>query len=421
MLRAHAAAYLAWRGERASWIERCVLAQLTACGTAAMGDHSWYCDSCGEVQVAYNSCRNRHCPTCRGAARAQWLDRLRATLLPVSYFHVIFTLPHELSRLILANRRLLYGLLFQAAAAALLELAADPRYLGARLGLLMVLHTWGQLMQHHAHLHCVLPAGGLSLDGTQWVHCREKFLVPVNVLSELFRGKYLAGLKRLWRQGKLKLDDKLSDLSDQRRFECWLSTLYEKNWNVYCQAPLEPDQGPEPVLKYLARYVAGVAISDRRLVSHENGQVTFRWKNYARGGRAETQSLSGLEFVARYMLHVLPRGLVRIRYYGMLSNRNRKRDLARCRELLGATTDASPEAACLAAPAVQPASSVEQRQCPICGRGRLLPLQSSPRPSWRQLMARQIAAWARPASLTPSTWRRQAKQSISCPSIPDTS
>jgi hypothetical protein len=381
VLRSYAGEYLAWRGEKASFQERRVLAQLTACRTAQMGGHAWHCDSCGAVRAAYDSCRNRHCPTCRGAARAKWLERVRDDLLPVPYFHVIQTLPHEpmLDRLVLANRRLLYGLLFRAVAEALLQLAADPRYLGARIGLLSVLHTWGQLIDTHVHVHLVVPGGGLSLDGTAWVSCGEEFFLPVQVIGSLFRGKFLAGLKRLWRKGKL------SPLAEKRRFEPWLSTMYKKNWVAYAQGPPSGVVGAEPVLKYLARYVSGVAISDRRLVSDSGDRVAFRWKNYRRGRAEETTSLPGVEFVRRYLLHVLPRGLVRIRYYGLLSNRCRRHHLARCRALIGEPSN--PAAAHWQhAPAVELAElkllgRTEPPLCPSCRRGRLVLLETWPRAS----------------------------------------
>ena len=226
-----------------------MLAQLVSCRTARMGGHAWKCDQCGAVQASYDSCRNRHCPTCRGVARAKWLERVRQDLLPVPYFHVVQTLPHEpyLDRLVAANRALLYGLLFRSTAKTLLQLAADPRYLGARIGLLMVLHTWSQVMGRHTHVHVVVPGGGVSLDGTGWVSCDEEFFLPVEVIASLFQGKFLAGLKRLWRKGKLKLDGKLSPLADKRRFDSWLSTLYAKKWIAYSQGPPSGVQGAEAV------------------------------------------------------------------------------------------------------------------------------------------------------------------------------
>lgn len=382
MLRAHAAEYLARRGPKASLRERSVLAQLVSCRTARMGGHAWKCDTCGVVRASYDSCRNRHCPTCGGVTRAKWLDRVREDLLRVPYFHLVQTLPHEphLDRLVLTNRTLLFGLLFRATAESLLELAADPRHLGARIGLLMVLHTWGQLMQCHSHLHVLVPGGGLSLDGTRWVSCRNEFFLPVQVIGALVRSKFLAGLKQLWLDGKLTLESKLSRLADRRAFESWLSTLYAKKWVVYCQGPPSGIEGADAVLKYLARYVSGVAISDKRLVSHANGRVNFHWKNYRRGGRQQTTSLSGVEFVARYMQHVLPRGLVRIRYYGLLSNRHRQRQLTRCRALIGVSSESFPPEPLTASAANPPETKgqaiSDARECPSCRRGRLVLLDT---------------------------------------------
>jgi hypothetical protein len=434
VLRAHAAEYLAWRGERASFQERRVLAQLTACRTAALGGHAWECDNCGAIRADYNSCGNRHCPTCRGAARAKWLERVRADLLPVPYFHVVQTLPHEpqLDRLVLANRTLIFGLLFHATAEALLELAADPKHLGARIGLLMLLHTWGQLMELHTHVHVVIPGGGLSLDGERWVSCRAGFFLPVAVIGALVRGKFLAGLKRLWRAGKLKLEGKLSPLADPRTFESWLATLYAKNWVAYAQGPPSGITGADAVLKYLARYVSGVAISDRRLVSHANGRVTFRWKNYARGGRSQTTApLEGVEFVRRYLLHVLPRGFVRIRAYGLLSNRSRQSDLARCRAWFaasphGAVTAAAPVA--LTTPAAAVAASASGRAdastCPSCRGGRLVLRANWPRPTvWelvnRQSSPRRIRVARRAAR--PAVARHMARERTMAAGVEDTS
>jgi len=354
------------------------------------------------------------------------------------------TLPHEpqLDRLVLANRALLYGLLFHVTAAALLELAADPRHLGAKIGLLMVLHTWGQLMDPHTHVHVVIPGGGLSLDGTYWVSCRDGFFLPVAVIGALVRGKFLAGLKRLWRSGKLKLAGKLSPLADKRTFESWLATLYAKKWVAFAQGPPSGITGADAVLKYLARYVSGVAISDRRLVSHANGRVTFRWKNYARGGcSALTPPLLGVEFVRRYLLHVLPRGFVRIRGYGLLSNRSRRTDLARCRALLGASPPAASSAAMpVAAPATpgaavasSPSAIADPSTCATCHRGRLVLRQSWPRPTVWDLVARQSSP-RRPraahsaarravhhAASRPATARRIAAERSPAARVEDTS
>lgn len=399
VLRAHAAEYLAARGTRACWAERHALAQLTACRTAALGGHSWFCDACGEVQVAYNSCRNRHCSTCGGPARARWLERVRQDILPVPYFHLVFTLPHELSQLALANRRAVYGLLFQSAWQALRELATDPRHLGAKIAALLVLHTWGQNLEHHPHVHCVVPGGGLSPDGTRWIASRSpKFFLPVRALSRLFRGKFLSALKRLHREGKLRLDEQLAPLANPQRFQHWLTPLYQKEWVVYAQPPLSPRQGPDAVLKYLARYVAGAAISDQRLISRTDGNVTFRVKNYRQGRCQQTLTLRGGEFVRRFLLHVLPRGFVRIRCYGFWANTQRNTVLPHCRELLGAAAPPKaepPRGATDRAEALTPAKGTP-RACPACGRGHLQPLEHWPRPSWREVLVQWSHTAKRP-------------------------
>lgn len=376
ILRAHADDYRRARA-RLTVREDRALRDLTACRTAALGGHTWMCDACGQTRVAYNSCRNRHCPSCGGPRRARWLERLRGDLLPVPYFHVVFTLPHELSRLALANRRALYGLLFEAAGKTLKQLAADPKHLGARVGAVMVLHTWGQNLDHHPHVHCVVPGGGLSPDGQRWIASHPKFFLPVVALSRLFRGKFLDGLKRLHRQRKLQLADKLLPLFDAQDFAAWLTPLYQKDWVVYVQPPVSPQQGPDAVLKYLARYVAGAAISDHRLISHTRGQVTFRVKNYRDGRQRETLTLPGAEFVRRFLLHVLPRGFMRVRYYGLLANTQRATYLPHCRELLGVTPSAEP--------AEDPnhahqATDTQRIRCPACGLGHLWLIESVPRP-----------------------------------------
>jgi len=373
LLRTYGRAYLAERGAGACLAERRTLAELTACRTPALGSHTWRCDSCGHEHEAYNSCRNRHCPTCGGPARAAWLDRMLVDVLPVPYFHLVFTLPATLSTLVLANRSALYGLLFRAAWQALKELAADPEHLGASVGAVFVLHTWGQNLHHHPHVHGVVPGGGLSADGTRWVPSHSpKYLLCAKALSRKFRGKFLAGLKRLWRTGKLKLGGPLAGLADELAFERWLTPLYEQDWVVHIQPPPKSCQGPEAVLKYLARYVAGAAISDHRLVSHENGEVRFWGKNYRQGRKRQILPLSGVEFVRRWMVHVLPPGFVRVRYYGLLANTQRRAQVARCRQLLSSQGGAGEP--CLpsrpAPPAALPADAAAPA-CPVCELGRL--------------------------------------------------
>lgn len=409
-MRKYGPAYLRERGAKACLAERRVLAELTACRTPALGSHTFQCDVCGHLHEAYNSCRNRHCPTCGGPARARWLDRMLEDVLPVPYFHLVFTLPHALSRLILANRRAIYTLLFRSAWAALRELAADPKHLGARVGAVMVLHTWGQNLQHHPHVHAVVPGGGLSEDGTRWVPSGSpKYFLPYATLSRLFRDKFLAGLKRLYRQrsqkpgqkqdptqdwiqgdkpapkrGGLKLRGKLAPLAEPEAWEQFLAPLAEQDWVVHLQSAPAGCEGPQAVLKYLARYVSGAAISDRRLLSHEDGVVTFRAKNYREGRQRKTLKLSGLEFVRRWMLHVLPPAFVRVRYYGLLANANRTTRLARCRELLAAAgTVAPPPSSAPVEPAAEWAPA-----CPRCQVGRLRLIYREDPPSWSEILNR---------------------------------
>lgn len=357
---------------------RCTLKNLAACRTAALGGHRWECAACGRTEVAYNSCRDRHCPKCQAAARGEWCDARQRDLLPTPYFHVVFTLPEPVADVARQNRRALYGLLFRAASETLQEAAANPRHLGAKIGVLAVLHTWGQTLTHHPHLHCVIPGGGLSPDQSRWVSARKEFFLPVRVLSRLFRGKFLAGLIRLRRAGRLTLAGALSPLQSEAAFRGWCGKLSRREWVVYAKRPFG---GPEQVLKYLARYTHRVAISNQRLLRVEAGRVTFRYKDYAAGGRSRTMTLSGVEFLRRFVDHILPKGFMRIRYYGLLSNPQRGKQLARCRELLACedrpveerVRESEDEAA-------EPSRDETQRLCSHCGAGGLLCVESMPRP-----------------------------------------
>jgi len=340
IIRGHAQEYLETRGVPAPLCHRKVLRALAACRTAVLGGHAARCDGCGHVEVSYNSCRDRHCPKCQASARAKWLEARCQELLPVEYFHVVFTLPHELAPLVRQNRRALFGLLFRTAATTLLELAADARHLGARIGVLAVLHTWGQNLHLHPHVHCVVTGGGLSADGAQWVSCRPRFFLPVKVLSRLFRGKFLAGLRELHARRELVLAGPLAPLAAAAALRPWLAPLYGKEWVVYAKPPFG---GPQQVLKYLARYTHRVAISNDRLLSLKDGRVTFSWKNYARSNARQTMTLAAAEFLRRFLEHVTPSGFVRIRYYGLWSNRGRDARLALCRQRL-ATAGVSPTA-----------------------------------------------------------------------------
>ena len=317
-----------------AWVHRKVLDAIVRCRTAALGGHLDKCTRCGHQAISYNSCRNRHCPKCQGNARAKWLAARSAELLPVPYFHIVFTLPHELCSLILQNKRQLYDLLFRTSAASLLELARDPQHLGADIGFLGVLHTWGQNLQIHPHVHYIVPAGGLALDGSRWIDSSRRFFLPVQVMSRVFRGKFVAGLKQLFAQDKLQFHGSQQHLATPVRFSSFLRQLFRQDWIVYAKPPFG---GAEHVLNYLARYTHRVAISNHRLVAFENDRVSFRWKDYAHGDKKKVMTISADEFLRRFLLHVLPKGLVRIRHFGLFANRRRSDALGRCRELLGTT------------------------------------------------------------------------------------
>jgi hypothetical protein len=322
-----------------AWPHRKVLDAIVRCRTAVLGGHLDKCVRCGHQAISFNSCRNRHCPKCQGNARAKWLVARSAELLPVPYFHVVFTLPHELSALVLQNKRLLYDLLYRTSAATMLELARDPRHLGGDIGFLGVLHTWGQNLDHHPHVHYIVPAGGLALDGSRWIDSSRRFFLPVHALSRLFRGKFVAGLKQLVAEDKLHFRGSQQHLAAPGGFPSFLRQLYQQDWVVYAKPPFG---GAEHVLNYLARYTHRVAISNHRLVAFENDRVSFRWRDYAHGGKKKVMTVSAHEFLRRFLLHVLPGGLVRIRHFGLFANRRRSAALERCRALLGVATCAGP-------------------------------------------------------------------------------
>ena len=316
-----------------SWLHRKhvrVLHSIACCRTVALGGHRDHCPQCGYQTLSYNSCRNRHCPKCQTAARDKWLAARQQELLAMGHFHVVFTLLQELSALALQNKEAVYSLLFRASPETLLEVAADRKHLGAEIGILSVLHTWGQNLLHHPHIHCVIPAGGLSLDHSRWLHPRPGFFLPVRV-SRVFRGKFIAGLKRLFRPGKLVFAGKLKPLAKRITFAAFLRSLFRKDWVVYAKPPFG---GQNHVLHYLARYTHRVAISNHRLIAFENDQVTFRWKDYAHDNKKRKMTISADEFLRRFLLHVLPRGFVRIRFFGFLANRCRANLLPLCRQLL---------------------------------------------------------------------------------------
>ena len=365
VLRRHGDAFLQRYDSALSSGQRRVLRDVAACRTATLGGHVEACDRCGHQQIAYNSCRNRHCPKCQATAAADWMEARQAELLPVEYFHVVFTLPATLNPIALQNPRVVYGLLFQTAAETLRRVAADPKHLGAEIGFLAVLHTWGQNLQHHPHVHCVVPGGGIASDGSHWVACRAGFFLPVRVLSRVFRGRFLALLRSAFERGKLVFHGKLASLADPDQFQRRLADAGKTEWVVHAKAPFG---GPEQVLKYLARYTHRAAISNRRLISLEGDEVEFLWKDYADRSRRKTMTLKATEFIRRFLLHVLPSGFVRVRHYGFLANRVCQEKLTLCRSLLAAGTVAgsAPE------PTVVQETGNDATTCPVCGRGQLV-------------------------------------------------
>jgi hypothetical protein len=332
ILRAAGPAYRAQAGHL-SLQQLKVMSAIEHCRTAALGGHVEACADCGHQRIAYNSCRNRHCPKCQGAAARTWLAEREADLLPVGYFHVVFTLPAEIADVAFQNKAAIYDLLFQAASETMLRIAADPKHLGARIGITAVLHTWGSALTHHPHVHMVVPGGGIALDDQRWIASRPAFLLPVRVLGKLFRGVFLSRLLALYDAGRLVFFGGLAPLADRRAFLRHLAPVRKKRWAVYAKPPFA---GPEAVLAYLSRYTHRVAISNRRLVAFDDAGVTFRYKDYRRDGgqRQRVMTLATDEFIRRFLLHVLPRGFHRIRHYGLLASSARKASLARARELL---------------------------------------------------------------------------------------
>jgi hypothetical protein len=356
-----------------------VVRALTACRTAVLGGHVEVCERCGERQITYNACRDRPCPKCRAAATARWLERERQSLLPVPYSHGIFTLPHTLAPLLLQNPRVGYGLFFRAVTETLQQIAADPRHLGARIGFVLLLHTWGQTLTHHPHLHALVPAGGLAEGGRRWVSCRNGYFLSVEVLGTLLRGKYLALLQESFRAGRLVFHGPLERCRESAAFAHLLQEARKTKWVVYAKAPFG---GAERVLKYLARYTHRIAISNARLLEVDEQGVAFTYKDYARSDREETMRLCGVELVRRFLLHVLPKGFVRIRRYGILATAEREKSLAHCRQLLGGGASATlaqvPSERAAEGAELQEGGrdeSVESgkpKRCPLCGEGRLL-------------------------------------------------
>jgi hypothetical protein len=381
ILRASGDGFIDRSRSHIAWLHLKVMRAIERCRTAALGGHRDYCSGCGEdLGISYNSCRNRHCPKCQGMARQQWTARRIADLVPLPYFHVVFTVPHQLSALILQNKRLLYSLLFRCSAETMTEVAVNPRHLGAEIGFLGVLHTWGQTLEHHPHIHYVVPEGGFSPDRSTWIRPRSRFFLPVKALSQVFRGKFVEALTSSYRRGQLQMHGPLKALREPRAFREFLRTLYRDDWVVYAKKPFG---GPEHVLHYLSRYTHRVAISNHRLLSFEDGKVTFRWKDYAHGGKKRKMTLTAHEFIRRFLLHVLPRGFVRIRHFGWMANRNRSLRAARCRALLPPTS--SP---------TTPPSASTARPCPHCGGAVVV---------MKRFTAKQLRRLSAPLSCAPNS------------------
>jgi hypothetical protein len=352
-------------------LSRCQLRAMRAieaCRTAALGGRTESCDHCGAVRILYNSCRNRHCPKCQSAERERWLLARQRDLLPIPYFHVVFTLPHDLNSLAQGNPRLVYKFLFDAAAATLRAFGKDPRHLGGEIGITAVLHTWGRNLSQHVHLHCIVTGGALSADGSRWIPARKNFLFPVRAMSRVFRGKFLALLEEAFQAGRLRFQGSTGAVAQPAAFTAWLATLRRQDWVVYCKRPLA---GPQAVLGYLARYTHRVAISNERLVGFSGGIVRFRWKDHADAGRVKILALPAEEFIRRFLLHILPDHFVRIRHFGLLASRCREAKLQRCRSLLGLPPLPPP-------PPEEPTSEMMSRLtgtdlgvCPVCRQGRM--------------------------------------------------
>ena len=360
--------------------QRRVMRAIENCRTSALGGHVEACDACGHQCNAYNSCANRHCPKCQSLERVRWVEARSADLLPTHYFHVVFTLPEEIAHLALQNKRVVYGILFAAAADTLISIASDPKHLGAHIGLLAVLHTWGQTLTHHPHLHCIVPGGGLSPDRSRWIRCRKRFFLPVKVLSRRFRTLFLDKLNAAFRRGDLAFHGQLSDLADPSVFARFVARHAKLNWVVYAKRPFG---SPERVLKYLGRYTHRVAISNHRITDISDSHVSFRSKDYNDHGREKILTLSGDEFIRRFLLHVLPSGFHRIRCYGFLANAHRAANIAIIRRLLGVTLPPTNrlEHCRTANEILEVLTGDAVDRCPNCRNGRMRIIEIIPSPS----------------------------------------
>jgi hypothetical protein len=357
------------RGSSLSTAQRRVMTAVVRCRTAALGGHVEQCDACGHQRISYNSCRNRHCPKCQSLARAQWLEQRRAELLPTPYFHVVFTVPEQIAAIACHNKAVVYDILFRTAAETLRTIAADPKHLGAELGFFAVLHTWGQALLHHPHLHCVVAGGGLSPDGTRWIACRHNFFLPVRVLARLFRRLFLAALQKAFDAARLTFHGAIAPLRDRAALRRHLTAARNIDWVVYAEPPFA---GPEQVLAYVARYTHRIAISNDRLIAVADGTVRFRWCDYRHGNRHRTMTLAADEFIRRFLLHVLPSGFQHIHYYGFLANRRREQKLVRCRQLLAAPPPSARDETSDYRHRYEEITGASLIECPACHRGRMV-------------------------------------------------
>jgi len=372
IFRRYGQAYRDKHSASMSTAQRRVMTAIEICRTAALGGQIEQCDECGEQRICYRSCRNRHCPKCQSLARADWIEHRQAELLNCEYFHVVFTLPDKIAAIAYQNKEVVYNILFQATAETLRTIAADPKHLGAEIGFFAVLHSWGSALLHHPHLHCVVPGGGPSSDGTRWVHCKPGFFLHVRVLSLLFRRLFLEQLQFAFDSGRLQFFNSLENLRDRREFVRYLEPLKKAKWVVYAKRPFA---GPEQVLDYVGRYTHRVAISNNRLLAIEAGQVNFGYKDYRNQGQQKAMTLSAEEFIRRFLLHALPHRFHRIRYYGFCGNRNRQEKLTLCRQLLGMTIPKRPQASSDVQDYRDRSESldgVSLRLCPLCRRGRMV-------------------------------------------------
>ena len=357
IVRTHGRPFIDRYGSQLSFQQLKALNAIARCRTAELGGHIDDCPCCGHAAISYNSCRNRHCPKCQAQARQRWLTAREAELLATHYFHVVFTVPHELAPLCQRNQRVLYNLLFRTSAETMLEIAADPKHLGAEIGFLSILHTWGQNLMLHPHVHCIVPAGGFAPDRKAWIHPRYAFFLPVKVLSRVFRGKFIEALRRAYRQKRLQFFGASAGLEDAARFESFVHSLFRQDWVVYAK----PAMGGAPqVLRYLGRYTHRVAISNHRLLAIDGDHVTFRWKDYAHGNKKRKMTVGASEFLRRFAQHVLPRGFVRIRHFGFLANAHRTELLVIARELIGESPESRPSTASVP-------GEVRVWRCPLCG------------------------------------------------------